>query len=290
MTSVHVHKIYFECFLQLFLEFCYTKHPFDLHGYKLTFLPFILVMLIDGTGLPNQSRYHRSAKPGHLSMDPGINCNEIMTVRCREERSSANKVEEVSASHSSAHSATTTNCSNEANYVNIKNRCCLCSSNTPSKETQLYSSVNTICNTCRSSDKRVTARPSETYHFTPIEENAKEEVIYIIKGEIREKVITGAHESQTPSSRLQLPSRRGGKVIKATDLLTSSSSLSSSSLLRENQPSVKQLLDKTCNSTLIKNRSHSKINKIENSCRIELVDDNILPADQIKEAIQESEQ
>ena len=237
--------------------------------------------MIDGTGLPNQSRYHRSVKPGHLSMDPGINCNEIMTVRCREERSSANKVEEVSASHSSAHSATTTNCSNEANYVNIKNRCCLCSSNTPSKETQLYSSVNTICNTCRSSDKRVTARPSETYHFTPIEENAKEEVIYIIKGEIREKVITGAHESQTPSSRLQLPSRRGGKVIKATDLLTSSSSLSSSSLLRENQPSVKQLLDKTCNSTLIKNRSHSKINKIENSCRIEHEDDDILPTEYI---------
>ena len=216
-------------------------------------------------------------------MDPGINCNEIMTVRCREERSSANKVEEVSASHSSAHSATTTNCSNEANYVNIKNRCCLCSSNTPSKETQLYSSVNTICNTCRSSDKRVTARPSETYHFTPIEENAKEEVIYIIKGEIREKVITGAHESQTPSSRLQLPSRRGGKVIKATDLLTSSSSLSSSSLLRENQPSVKQLLDKTCNSTLIKNRSQSKINKIENSCRIEPEDDNILPTEYISD-------
>merc|ERR1711997_40510 len=97
----------------------------------------------------------------------------------------------------------------------------------------------------------------------------------------REKVITGAHESQTPSARLQLPSRRGGKVIKATDLLTSSSSLSSSSLLRDNQPSVKQLLDKTCNSTLIKNRSHSKINKIENSCRIELEDGEILPTEYI---------
>merc|ERR1711936_420419 len=51
--------------------------------------------------------------------------------------------------------------------------------------------------------------------------------------------------------------------------------------LRENPPSVKQLLDKTCNSTLIKNRSQSKINKIENSCRIELEDDDILPTEYI---------
>merc|ERR1712083_282782 len=50
---------------------------------------------------------------------------------------------------------------------------------------------------------------------------------------------------------------------------------------RDNQPSVKQLLGKTCNSTLIKNRSQSKINKIENSCRIEHEDDDILPTEYI---------
>ena len=233
------------------------------------------VLWLDGTVPQNLPRLQKSAKKSiksrHLSLNEGNSSQEMLTVKYREEGSSANKVEEVSASYC-ARASTTSNCSNEANYVNIKNRSCRCSSTAPSyNERQLNSnsSANTICNTC-STDKRIitstsTARPTDVDYFTP-KENTKEEVIYIVKGEIREKVSTSALESQTqPSSQRQLPSHGVGKVIKATDLLTSSSSspLSSSFSPKEQQP-VKQILEENWTPKLIAKRSQSRTNICKN--------------------------
>ena len=208
--------------------------------------------------------FRNIVKSRPLSTNTENDSKETLTVSYREEGSSANEREEVSASYCAR--ASTSNCSNEVNYVNIKNRCFCCSSTAPSKEIQLNTCANTICNTHRS-NKRITERPSDADYFTPIE-NAKEEVIYIVRGEIREKATnTGAHELQTPSRHL--PPHGIGKVIKATDLLTSSSSspLSSSSLAKESQP-VKQLLEEGCNLTSNTNKTQSRSNISEDYCTL----------------------
>ena len=143
------------------------------------------VLWLDGTvpqNLPRLQKYaKKSIKSRHLSLNEGNSSQEMLTVKYREEGSSANKVEEVSASYC-ARASTTSNCSNEANYVNIKNRSCRCSSTAPSNnERQLnrYSSANTICNTCRRDERIITskstARPTDIDYFTPIE-NTKEEI------------------------------------------------------------------------------------------------------------------
>ena len=231
---------------------------------------FYFIYRLDGTVPQNPPRFQYSVKSRHLSPNTENNSQEMLTVKYREEGSSANKVEEVSASYC-ARASTTSNCSNEANYVNIKNRSCRCSSTAPSNnERQLnrYSSANTICNTCRRDERIITskstARPTDIDYFTPIE-NTKEEVIYVVKGEIREKVSTGAQESQTQPSQRQLPSHGVGKVIKATDLLTSSSSspLSSSFSPKEQQP-VKNFTEEGWNSKLIAKRSQSGTNISKN--------------------------